>query len=1302
MYLRTMRYLLIVALVVGMVLPTAGFAQSVEAVQEQPAAVVEPSAEQPTGQAAAQAEEPQHALAPIIRVTDANQKAFKNGDTADTDLEVTISHTASFQYTVQADNADESSEGSSDEPVTVKLVGKADGMPHTYVITATDKENAELKSTFELTITKPSADQPAVEQPKPPRKPRVKSQPQVQANDDAQVTFTATSGTSNIISGDKATDNVQITIMPNGQGLGYKYSVIADVQPDDTNELTGSTDLDVENDGNKVILKGKADGTAVKYVITVKGVSPEVSSSFTVTIEQRQMTISSPQTGATVQPGGSIELNFDQSLKYWFNKTDVMTGTDVTAKFTPIASIKKQGDQTGVTYTATWDGNAKITLKPSAALTYGAKYDITVQEKKVRDANYRFNKAFNATFTVDTQPATFYPAHNATGVSPLVQPTVTFTKPVLLAGSKLPITSANAASLIDFNGGAFTASYSGQVIIITPTNPLINHQSYALKLKAGVVVDANNNPNAEASAVFTVEDNATPYATITPAHGATYVSNTAALKVKFSEKMYLAGNGFVELNTSNVGSVNIFSLLDESNYPVATTRTYDVVNNELYITPVAPLAYSKPYRLQVNAGVLRDAAGNYNTAAYSQFTTTPDFYPPYLVFTPSTGTSGVQLNASVVIKFTEPVTLQTSALADFVTIKDINANSLIAFRPTWDAFTQTLTLTPSAYLQPNKGYIVTVMPNLVRDVSGLGNQLSTSVFYTQYDLTPPTFTSVPLNGASNVAVNDAFYVTVSEAVKRGNGEELTNSNAGKVVYLYDSLNKVVATKVTWDAVANKFAITPTYPLRSGTSYRLAIAAGELRDLGGNPNNLFYSDFRTVVQWGAPIISASIANGQTNVPLDGQLLIFFDKPVSYADGTAFTNSNIAKLLTFRDERNVNVPFTASWDADNLRVTVTTKSKLQTSQKYNVTIDAGKIMDGLGNRNNAFGILFTTVSAADLPTVISAPVNGDYDIPIDTDINLQFNKPVRLADGSPITASAIESLISLKTSRRDLVSFQAEWSPSELVMTLVPKKRLSKNESYTLYLPANAFTDMSNNPVPAYIASFSTPYDTNLPKIASVPMNDDTDVPVDKKIEVVFSEDVTLKNGTKPTATTLKRLVSVYDENFKTVSASYSWNSTTRTLTIKPTQLLRINTAYTISVGPDSVFNKSKKGNGGYIATFKTTATAPAIKITTTPKNLATDVPIRDDLKVTFSDAVTLANGSTITSSNITGLVQLLTVDGKSVPSKLTWDSSKRTITVDPKLYLEKKSYYTLYIPAGSFSNQAGAVNDELKVTFMTGK
>ncbi|MGO0063626.1 Ig-like domain-containing protein [Brevibacillus fluminis] len=1300
MYLRTMRYLLIVALVVGMALPTAGFAQSVETTLEQPAA----NAEQPTEQPAAHTEEPQQALAPIIRVTDANQKEYKTGDTADTDVEVTISHTASFQYTVQADTADESSEGSSDEPVTVKLAGKADGLPHAYVITATDKANGELKSTFELTITKPAADEPAVVQPKP-RKPRVKSQPQVQTQvNNAQVTFSAISGTGTIADGGKATDDVQITITPATAGLGYKYSVAApDAQPDDPAELTGSTDQDVVNDGSKFTLKGKADGTAVKYVITVKGATPEVSSTFTVTIEQRQMTITSPQAGTTVQPGDSIVLNFDKPLKYWENKPDVITGTDVTTNFTPIASIKKQGDQTGITYTATWDGNAKITLKPNAALTYGAKYDVTVQEKKIRDANYRFNKAFTGTFTVDTQPgATFYPTHNATGVSPLIQPTVTFTKPVFLAGSKQPITSANAASLIDFNGGAFTASYSGQVITVTPTNPLINRQSYTLKLKAGVVVDANNNPNAEASAVFMVEDNAPPYATITPAHGATYVSNTAALRVKFSKKMYLAGNGFVELNSANVGSVNIFSLLDESNYPVATTRTYDVVNNELYITPVAPLAYSKTYRLQVNAGVLRDAAGNYNTAAYSQFTTTPDFFPPYLVFTPSTGTSGVQLNASVVIKFTEPVTLQTSALTDYVTIKDINANSLIAFRPAWDAFTQTLTLTPSAYLQPNKGYIVTVLPNLVRDVSGLGNQLSTSIFYTQYDLTPPTFTSVPLNGASNVAVNDTFYVTVSEPVKRSNGEELTNSNAGKVVYLYDSLNKAVATKVTWDAAANKFAITPTYPLRSGASYRLAIAAGELRDLGGNPNNLFYSDFRTVVQWGAPIISASIANGQTNVPLDGQLLIFFDKPVSYADGTALSNSNIAKLLTFRDERNVNVPFTASWDADNLRVTVTSKSKLQTSQKYTVAIDAGKVMDGLGNRNNAFGILFTTVSAADLPTVISAPVNGDYDIPVDTDINLQFNKPVRLADGSPITASAIESLISLKTSRRDSVAFQAEWSPSELVMTLVPKKRLSKNESYTLYLPANAFTDMSNNPVPAYIASFSTQYDANLPKIASVPMNDDTNVPVDKKIEVVFSEDVTLKSGAKPTATTLKRLVAVYDENFRTVAASYSWNSTTRTLTIKPTQLLRINTAYTISVGPDSVFNKSKKGNGGYIATFKTTATADPIKITTTPKNLATNVSIRDDLKVTFSDAVTLANGSTITSSNLTGLVQLLTVDGKSVPAKLTWDSSKRTITVDPKLYLEQKSYYTLYIPAGSFSNQAGAVNDELKVTFMTGK
>lgn len=155
-------------------------------------------------------------------------------------------------------------------------------------------------------------------------------------------------------------------------------------------------------------------------------------------------------------------------------------------------------------------------------------------------------------------------------------------------------------------------------------------------------------------------------------------------------------------------------------------------------------------------------------------------------------------------------------------------------------------------------------------------------------------------------------------------------------------------------------------------------------------------------------------------------------------------------------------------------------------------------------------------------------------------------------------------------------------------------------------------------------------------------------------------------------------------------------------VKPKQLLRVNSAYTISVGPDSVFNNAKKGNGGYTATFKTTVAAPPVKISTTPKNQSTNVSIRDDLKVTFSDVVTLANGSIINSNNVNGVVMLQTVDGKQVPIKMKWDSAKRTITIDPKLYLEKMSYYMIYIPAGSFSNQAGAVNEELQITFTTGK
>ncbi len=1066
---------------------------------------------------------------------------------------------------------------------------------------------------------------------------------------------------------------------------------------------------------NPLVSKGKytieIKGELVKAKDVVYG-QPNVAKTISFTVAEDK----TPPTATFSPQDNSVDVPTSVTPTLTFSK-DVTYATGAAippSNVTGLVDLVSGG--TSVPYRATYNSATRVlTVTPNSPLSLGVQYTLILKDKVVKDKAGNLNGQGSSSFTTidDTlQPKvnSAVPANNATNVDRADSIVIKFNKNVYVAATKQLLSASNASSVVSLKTEAgaavpYQATYDSATYTLTlkPAALLQPSTTYKLAIDDKALADLKPNYLPAYSLTFKTQaaDTTPPVATLTPAHGSTGVPIASSLSIRYSKKVYLGSNpGLVELSTANAATANLFNLTDNRGVRVATTVSYNPNTYVLTITPQTNLNYATSYTLTAYANSVKDSSGNKNATATAAFTTVADTNPPTAAFTPASGSSNIPLNSSIVIQFSKPVTLLSSSYVNYILLKDSQTNATIPFTASWASGTQQLTIRPTSELQPASVYTVTVLPGLVRDNSNLVNQQAFMYFITAGDYVAPTFTAVPANWATNVSIAEKVYVTVSKPIRRANGDEITNANADQIVRLVDQNGNVVQSSVTWSASLKKFTIAPVYLLRPETDYSILINGGAVKDSAGNTNISFTSNFRTVMDAGPPMISANLNNGQTNVSLTEPIVLSFTKNVLLASGAALTNSNVGQIIALKDDKNSQVAFTATWDSRNLAATVSPKTKLLPGKRYTLSVDAGKVKDANGNKNNSFTLTFTTIAANEQVTVISKPLNGEDKIPLDTDVNLKFSKPVKLANGQSLTNANVGSLVSLKNSKGTAVKYRAEWSEDERILSLHPSSNLARNESYTIYLPAGVLIDAYNNEVPAYVASFSTERDASLPVIQSVPANGDEEVAVTEPIRIVFDQDVTLSGGKQILNSTLGKYVKLYDENFKAVSAKYSWDAKKRVITITPRAMLKIASSYTVRIEPKVFYSKDKKGNAGFVATFDTVTQAPPMKITTSPKDGATKVLIRASLKATFDMDVTLANGTAITNTNVVEVIKLLDSAGKPVPYTAKWSKTTKTITLEPKLRLLKKSKYVMVIPAGSFSNISGIVNDELRVSFET--
>jgi len=534
------------------------------------------------------------------------------------------------------------------------------------------------------------------------------------------------------------------------------------------------------------------------------------------------------------------------------------------------------------------------------------------------------------------------------------------------------------------------------------------------------------------------------------------------------------------------------------------------------------------------------------------------------------------------------------------------------------------------------------------------------------DITPPLVASVsPANAATGVATNSTVSVVFNEDMD-------ANTINGSTIELRNSSSTLVSATVSYDVSSKTATLAPTGALTNSHTYSAKVKSGAsgVKDASGNAlANDYDWSFTTIVGDITPptVSSVTPANGATGVLVGSTINAVFNEAM---DASTINSSTIE----LRNSSSVLVPGTISYNAGTRTVMITPSAALANAQVYTATIKSGSagVKDAAANALAADFIWSFTTETGDIipPTVSSAaPTNGATGVLVGSTVSAVFSEAM---DATTISGSTIE----LRNSSNVLVSATVSYNAITRTVTLTPSASLANSQLYTATIKSGAsgVKDVSGNALAAdYTWSFTTEAgDITPPTVTSVtPANGTAGVLVSSTITAVFSEAMnasTISGSTIELRNPLNVLV----------TATVSYNATTRTATLIPSGVLANLQVYTATIKSGATGVKDAAGNAlaaDYTWSFTTVVAdvIPPTVTSVTPANAATSVSTNTTVTATFSEAI---NASTVSGTTF----QLR--DAGSNLVNATVSSSSNQITLTPAVSLAASTTYTATITGGA--------------------
>jgi len=522
-----------------------------------------------------------------------------------------------------------------------------------------------------------------------------------------------------------------------------------------------------------------------------------------------------PMVIAASPANATVNVPVGQALSATFN--EAMTSSSIGASTFTVTGPGGVVVSGSVTYSG-----VTSTFTPTATLGYNNLYTATITTGAVDLAGTPLAANYVWTFTTITPPPVVIataPINGATGVPISQALSATFNEAMSCATLASPaITFAVVGP--GATNVAGTVSCSGSTAIFAPSGLLAVNTLYTATISTGAKSLAGTPMVANYVWTFRTVPAPTPPALIStvPVNGATAVPINQILSATFGAAM----------NPSTINSAS-FTVTGPGATSVAGTVTYVAAGSVGIFTPAASFAPSTIYTATITTGAM-DLAGAALATNYTwSFTTTT---APVTIL--PTVTSTVPLNLATNVAINQVV---SATFSKAMNPASINANSFKLTGPgstpvsglvAYAAIGNTLTFTPTANFAPSTPYTATIT-TAATDLTGnplAANYVWTFTTGTTTATTAPELVStIPLNAAAGVALNQAVSATFSKAM---NPLSLTTAT----YELTGPGGLTIPGTITYDAVNFIATFTPTSPLLASTTYTATVTSGTT-DLTGN-------------------------------------------------------------------------------------------------------------------------------------------------------------------------------------------------------------------------------------------------------------------------------------------------------------------------------------------------------------------------------------------------------------------------------------------------------------------------------------
>jgi hypothetical protein len=701
-----------------------------------------------------------------------------------------------------------------------------------------------------------------------------------------------------------------------------------------------------------------------------------------------------------------------------------------------------------------------------------------------------------------------------------------------------------------------------------------------------------------------------------PTNGALAVPVNTLISATFSEAM----------NPATINAAT-FTLTGPGATPVAGTVTF--AGTTATFTPTTLLATSTLFTATITTGA-QDLAGHPLAANFVWvFTTAPA--PTVVSTVPVNGSTAVAVNTSISATFSEAMNPATINAATF-TLTGPGATPVAG---TVTSAGTTATFTPATALATSTVFTATITTGAKNPT---GAALATNFVWTFTTAPPATVVStVPINGATSVAVNTTVSATFSQAMNPAtiNAATFTLTGPGATP---------VAGTVTFAGTTATF--TPVTILATGTLFTATITTGA-KNLTGVP---LVANFVWTFTTASPptVIFTVPANGPSAVPVNTAISATFSEAMNPATINAGTFTLSGPGVT---------PVAGTVTFAGTTATFTPTTILATSTLYMATITTGaKDPTGAALASN-FVWTFTT---APPPTVVSTiPVNGATGVSVDTTVSATFDEAM-----NPTTINAATFTLT----GPGAVPVVGTVTFAGTTATFTPTTALATSTLFTATITTGAQDPTGAALAANFVWTFTV---ASRPQVTfTTPTNLATNVPLNQKIAATFNAPMTPSTIIATGTFTLAAAV-----GGASVAATVTYDETSKTAILAPDVALAANTQFTATVTTAA----QSLGSGlaaNYVWSFTTgpgtNGSAPTVT-STDPVSGAASVPVNQKIAATFSKAMDPATISAPGTFSVAETLGTIPVSGT-----IAYDSASNTVVFTPSAALAGSTQFTVTI------------------------